>query len=63
MRIEIYVQLAMSAELYGMLTKWNATEKQRCQEIANNMKAEVRAMQGDSELARFYPLKAKENDL
>ena len=57
--IEIYVQISMSAELYGTLTVWNETQKQRCQEIANNMKAEVRAMQNNSVIGVFRPERPK----
>ena len=62
-RIEIYVQLTMSAEVCGVLSEWDASGKEICQQLANDMNSEVRAIQGDTELARFCPQpKAQETE-
>ena len=59
-RIEIYVQMPMTAELFTVFSVWSDAQKSICQRLANRFHSEVRAMQNDTELARFYPLKAKE---
>lgn len=58
-RIEIYVQFSMTAELATVFSTWSDAEKSVCQQLANRMKSEVRAIQGDTELARFYPHQVK----
>lgn len=60
--IEVYVQLSMTAELCGKLTEWDADAEQTCQQIANNMQAEVRAIQDNTELARFHPQRTEDKE-
>ena len=60
-RIEIYVQLGMTAELYNVFSVWGDAQKSICQRLANRFHSEVRAMQNDTELARFYPHTTKDN--
>ena len=54
-RIEVYVQLGVAAEKFTVFSVWGDAQKTTCQRLANRMKAEVRAIQNDKELARFYP--------
>ena len=60
-RIEIYVQMPMTAELFTVFSVWSDAQKAICQRLANRMKSEVRAMQNDKVLAQFYPHTTKEN--
>ena len=55
-RIEVYVQMGMAAELATTFSEWSDTEKSACQRIADRMKCEVRAMQGNSVLGVFIPI-------
>lgn len=53
--IKVYVQLGMTAEFATEFSVWSDAEKATCQNLANRMKAEVRAMRGNTVLARFRP--------
>ena len=55
MKVKIYVQIGMSAELHSVIDVWNDVQKNICQRLANRMKAEVRAIQGKTALGVFYP--------
>ena len=55
-RIEVYVQMGMAAELATTFSEWGDTEKSVCQQIADRMKCEVRAMRGDSVIGVFIPI-------
>ena len=53
--IKVYVQLGMAAEFVTEFSVWRESEKRVCQALANRMNAEVRALQGNTELGRFIP--------
>ena len=55
MKVKIYVQIGMSAELHSVIDVWNDVQKNICQRLANRMKSEVRAIQGKTALGVFYP--------
>ena len=59
--IKVYVQLGMTAEFATEFSVWSDAEKATCQNLANRMKAEVRAMQGDTVLAQFRPQPTAKN--
>ena len=54
-RIEVYVQMGMAAELATSFSIWGDAEKSVCQQIADLMKLEVRAMRAQKCLGVFYP--------
>lgn len=53
--IEVYAQFGMSAELCFASQLWSETEKTKCQDLANDLKLEVRAMRDETVLAAFSP--------
>ena len=55
-RIEVYIQMGMAAELATTFSTWGDAEKSVCQQIADRMKCEVRAMQGNSVLGVFITI-------
>ena len=61
-RIEVYVQMGMAAELATVFTKWSDAEKSVCQQIADEMKLEVRAMRAQKCLGVFYPRRSEHKE-
>ena len=53
--VQIYVQLGLSCELYTIFRSFGERERAACQRLSNRFKAEVRAMQGASVLAAYFP--------
>lgn len=53
--VRIYVQLGMVAEFCGIYEQYTAGVKRICQQIADTMKAEVRAIRNNSVLGTFEP--------
>jgi hypothetical protein len=54
-RIKVYAQFAMTAEYATEFETFGDAEKQTCQNLANRLQAEVRAMRGDTIMAEFLP--------
>lgn len=53
--VEIYVQVGMSAEKWTVMHHFGKGARIFCKRLSNRFKAEVRAMRGDTLVARFVP--------